>query len=79
MEDKNTITVDGVDYNLDDFTDEQKTLLNHVQDLDRKITNVRFNFDQLTVSREAFAEKLAASLETKLEAAEQVICGSAQG
>tara|TARA_R100001509_G_C4708925_1_gene162638 strand:+ start:288 stop:500 length:213 start_codon:yes stop_codon:yes gene_type:complete len=70
MEDKNTITVDGVDYNLDDFTDEQKTLLNHVQDLDRKITNVRFNFDQLTVSREAFAEKLAASLETKLEAAE---------
>ena len=70
MEDKNTITVDGVDYNLDDFTDEQRILLNHVTDLDAKLANARFNFDQLTVSREAFAEKLAASLETKLEAAE---------
>jgi|TARA_R100000479_G_C6198592_1_gene133833 hypothetical protein len=70
MEDNNTITVDGVDYNLDDFTDEQRILLNHVTDLDAKLANARFNFDQLTVSREAFAEKLAASLETKLEAAE---------
>ena len=70
MSEDNIITINETDYNFDDFTDEQKTLLNHVQDLDRKITNVRFNFDQLTVSREAFAEKLAASLETKLEAAE---------
>lgn len=70
MEDNNTITVDGVDYNLDDFTNEQKILLNHVTDLDAKLSAARFNFDQLTVSREAFAEKLAASLETKLEAAE---------
>ena len=70
MKDKNTITVDGVDYNLDDFTDEQKILLNHITDLDAKISVARFNFDQATVSREAFAEKLAASLETKLEAAE---------
>jgi len=70
MSEDNIITINETDYNFDDFTDEQKTLLNHVQDLDRKITNVRFNFDQLNVSREAFAEKLAASLETKLEAAE---------
>ena len=70
MAESEIITINETDYNLDDFTDEQKTLFNHVQDLDRKITNVRFNFDQLTVSREAFAEKLAASLETKLEAAE---------
>ena len=70
MEDNNTITVDGVDYNLDDFTDKQKILLNHVTDLDAKLSAARFNFDQLNVSREAFAEKLAASLETKLEAAE---------
>ena len=70
MAESEIITINETDYNFDDFTDEQKTLLNHVQDLDRKITNVRFNFDQLKVSREAFAEKLAASLETKLEAAE---------
>lgn len=70
MEDKNTIMIDEAEYSLEDFTDEQKTLLRHVQDLDAKLSNARFNFDQLNVSREAFAEKLAASLETKLEAAE---------
>ena len=61
MEDNNTITVDGVDYNLDDFTDEQRILLNHVTDLDAKLANARFNFEQLTVRRDAFAEKLATS------------------
>jgi len=66
----NAIMIDGDEYNLDNFTDEQKTLLRHVQDLDARLANARFNFDQLNVSREAFAEKLAASLETKLEAAE---------
>ena len=69
MEDK-TITIDNTEYSLEDFTDDQKTWLYHVQDLDAKLASARFNFDQLTVSREAFAEKLAASLEKKLEAAE---------
>jgi len=70
MAENETIMIDEVEYSLEDFTDEQKTLLHHVQDLDAKLANARFNFDQLNVSREAFAEKLAASLETKLEAAE---------
>jgi len=69
MEDK-TITIDDTEYSLEDFTDEQKIWLHHVQDFDAKLAKARFNFDQLTVAREAFAEKLAASLETKLEAAE---------
>ena len=70
MAENETIMVDDAEYSLRDFTDEQKILLHHVQDLDAKLANARFNFDQLNVSREAFAEKLAASLETKLEAAE---------
>ena len=65
-----TVTINDTEYNLNDFTDEQRILLNHVTDLDAKLSAARFNFDQLNVSREAFAEKLAASLETKLEAAE---------
>ena len=65
-----TVTINDTEYNLNDFTDEQRMLLNHVTDLDAKLSAARFNFDQLNVSREAFAEKLAASLETKLEAAE---------
>ena len=65
-----TVTINDTEYNLNDFTDEQRILLSHVTDLDAKLSAARFNFDQLNVSREAFAEKLAASLETKLEAAE---------
>jgi cell division septum initiation protein DivIVA len=65
--DKSTITVNDVEYDVSDFTDEQKALLNHVQDLDRKLGNAQFNLDQLMVGREAFVQRLAASLEAKSE------------
>ena len=65
--DKSTITVNDVEYDVNDFTDEQKMLLNHVQDLDRKLSNAQFNMDQLMVGREAFVSRLAASLEAKSE------------
>jgi hypothetical protein len=69
--DKSTITVNDVEYDVNDFTDEQSALLNHVQDLDRKLGNAQFNLDQLMVGREAFVARLAASLETpQVEAAE---------
>ena len=68
---KNTITVNDVEYSLDDFTDEQKVLLNHVQDLDRKLANAQFNLDQLMVGREAFIVRLANSLEA-VEDAEEI-------
>lgn len=64
-DEKKTITVNEIEYNLDDFTDEQKALLNHVQDLERKLNNAQFNMDQLMVGREAFIARLAASLEAK--------------
>lgn len=68
-DEKKTITVNDVEYNLDDFTDEQKTLLNHVTDLDRKLGNAQFNLDQLMVGRDAFIARLATSLETPQEVA----------
>ena len=68
---KNTITVNDVEYNVDDFTDEQKILLNHVTDLDRKLGNAQFNLDQLMVGREAFIVRLANSLEA-VEDAEEI-------
>ena len=70
-QEKNTITVNDVEYNFDDFTDEQKVLLNHVQDLDRKLGNAQFNLDQLMVGREAFVARLAASLEAEPEETEE--------
>ena len=64
---KNLITVNNVEYNIEDFTDAQKTVLNHVQDLDRKLGNAQFNLDQLSVGREAFVNMLAGSLEAPAE------------
>lgn len=66
---KTPITVNDKEYFVEDMTDTQKAYLNHVQDLDRKLSNARFNVDQLTVGREAFVNMLAASLETKDEEA----------
>jgi hypothetical protein len=70
-DEKKTITVNDVEYNLDDFTGEQSVMLNHIQDLDRKLSNAQFNMDQLMVGREAFVARLATSLEApQVEAAE---------
>lgn len=57
-----TITINDQDYTEDQLTDEQKVLINHVADLDRKIGSTRFNLDQLQVGRDAFMNMLNASL-----------------
>ena len=64
-----TITIDGVDHQLDDFTDQQRILLEHVADLDRKLNSARFSVDQLQVGRDAFFTMLKAALEAKPEEA----------
>jgi hypothetical protein len=58
----NVITINDKDYTEDQLTDEQKLLINHVADLDRKIGSTRFNLDQLQVGRDAFVNMLTASL-----------------
>ena len=62
-----TITIDGREYTEDQLTDEQKVLINHVADLDRKIGSARFNLDQLQVGRDAFMNMLTASLKKETE------------
>jgi hypothetical protein len=60
---KNSLTIDGVEYDPESFTDEQKMLVNHVIDLDRKLNSARFNLDQLSVGRETFLKMLKESLD----------------
>jgi len=67
---KTPITVNEKEYFVEDMTDQQVTMLNHVQDLDRKLANAQFNLDQLNVGREAFVNMLAAALEAPAEEAE---------
>ena len=62
MTKKQTIVINDQEYTEDQLTDEQKMLINHVADLDRKIGSTRFNLDQLQVGRDAFVNMLTASL-----------------
>jgi len=65
---KTVITVNDKEHIYEDMTDEQKTLINHVNDLDRKIGTSQFNLDQLMFGKSAFVNALSASLESEEEA-----------
>jgi hypothetical protein len=67
---KTPITVNDIEYNVEDMNDTQKAYLNHVQDLDRKMGNAQFNLDQLSIGRQKFVELLAESLENPEEVEE---------
>ncbi len=60
---KTVITVNDVEHIYEDMTDEQKTIINHVNDLDRKISTSQFNLDQLMFGKSAFVNALSVSLE----------------
>ena len=61
------VTIDGKEYVFEDMTQEQQTLVNHVADLDRKISSTTFNLDQLKVGQQAFIQLLKESLEKEPE------------
>ena len=64
---KASIVIDDVEYTEDQLSDEQKILINHLMDLDRKINSTQFNLAQLEVGRGAFMGMLKQSLEPVVE------------
>jgi len=68
-DEKKTIMVNDIEHNVEDLSEQQIAMVNHIADLDRKLASARFNVDQLQVGREAFVNMLTSSLEAK-EAAE---------
>jgi hypothetical protein len=63
----NVIEINGTEYTEDQLTDQQKVIINHIADLDRKIRSTQFNLDQLTVGKDAFVNMLTASLANEME------------
>ena len=63
-ENKKTIVINDKEYTEDQLTDQQKIMVNHIGDLDRKIGTTQFNLDQLAVGKQAFVDMLTKSLET---------------
>ena len=65
---KTPITINDKDYFIEDLTEQQQMMVNHIADLDRKIRSTQFNLDQLNVGKDAFVNMLTASLaETETE------------
>ena len=73
MDEKKTtpITINDTEYLFEDLTPEQQAMVNHVADLDRKISSTQFNLDQLSVGRQAFMNMLTQQLEVD-EAVEEI-------
>ena len=64
------LTLDEQEYVIDDMSDDEKMLLNHINDMQSKINTNQFMRDQLEVGKEAFINKLRESLEAEPEEAE---------
>ena len=60
-----TISINGEDHKLADLSSEQLAMINHVQDLDRKIGTSQFNLEQLQFGKEAFMNRLNQTLYTQ--------------
>jgi hypothetical protein len=70
---KPQLVIDDVEYDVKKLTDQQKMLLDHVVDLERKTASAKFNLDQLQVGRDTFFNMLKQSLaETPAEATDKL-------
>jgi hypothetical protein len=62
------IVLNDVEYDIESMTDQQKVMINHLADLDKKLGSMQFNIEQLQVGREAFIKMLSESLTAPTEA-----------
>tara|TARA_R100001594_G_scaffold99045_1_gene133590 strand:- start:912 stop:1154 length:243 start_codon:yes stop_codon:yes gene_type:complete len=67
---KPVLNLDDKEYVIEDMTDEQKMMVQHINDLQNKQNTNQFMADQLSVGKEAFINMLRQSLnkeEVKIE------------
>jgi hypothetical protein len=64
------VTIDGTDFDVNDFNENQLLLLNHTADLDRKIASTQFQLQQLNVGKDAFLTMLKEALKEQPAEAE---------
>tara|TARA_B100000686_G_C16560335_1_gene847412 strand:+ start:677 stop:916 length:240 start_codon:yes stop_codon:yes gene_type:complete len=67
-----TLVLDDKEYNINDLQDDQKMLVAHINDLNRKVDSARFNLQQMEMGRQSFVQSLKNSLEAP-EASEEKV------
>ena len=58
-----TLVLDDKEYKINDMKDEEKVMVAHINDLNRKIDNAKFNLQQMDIGRQSFVSSLKNSLE----------------
>ena len=66
-ENKPVLNLDDKEYIIENMTDEQKMMVNHINDLQNKQNTNKFIADQLSVGKEAFISLLRTSLTEEVE------------
>jgi|TARA_R110002126_G_scaffold10876_10_gene49984 hypothetical protein len=71
METKNNIVaINGQEYIIDNFNDNQKYFIDQIRDLRLKAANLRFQLDQIVVAQDKFTEELIKTVEVEEEETE---------
>ena len=65
------ITLFDKEYKESELSDEQKVMINHVADLERKIQSSEFNLQQLRFGKQSFVDALQASVDKQSEESDQ--------
>ena len=66
----NVVSINGKEYNADEFSNEQKYAIQQLRDLQTKADNLRFQLDQVAAAQKVFTDALIKSIEEPVEEAE---------
>lgn len=64
QQEDNVINIDGTEYDVDDFDDQQKYIIQHIRNLQAVVGQMRFELDQKQVSLDGFTKLLMESIES---------------
>ena len=67
MSESNIITINGEEYNSEEFDENQTYLINQIRSCQNKAANLRFELDQVQAAQDAFTNALIASVQTDKE------------
>ena len=68
---KPVLNLDGKEYIIEDMTDEQKVMVNHINDIQNKQRTNQFVAEQLAVGYNAFVNMLKESLSKEEESGDK--------
>jgi hypothetical protein len=71
MSEERKVTINDKDYNYEELSQEQKILVDHIENCRRNKANLAFQLDRESVAEGAFAKMLTESFDEKEEVKEE--------